>query len=119
MPEVLRSIGVAMLDADPNAAAPARAAFQEASALARAQDAAMLDLRVAVSEAAFANEVSEPPGAYHRLCAALAAIPEAADDATVRDAQGLIEGLGGQLGLRRSAGDDERFSRPLPPALGA
>ena len=99
MPEVLRSTGAAMLAADPAATAPATAMFQEASALARIQDAAMLDLRVAVSEAQLAARLGDPEPAYARLRAALAAVPEAEEEPTLHEASSLVREVARQLGM--------------------
>ncbi|HYZ61004.1 MAG TPA: AAA family ATPase [Acetobacteraceae bacterium] len=101
MPEVLRSLGQAMLAADPAAVAAPAAIFREASALARLQDAAMLDLRVAVSEAELSTRLGNLESAHVRLRAALAAVPEQVEDGTVQEARALVGKVGRQLGLCR------------------
>jgi predicted ATPase/class 3 adenylate cyclase len=76
LPEVLRSLGAAMLLADPASTAKAAGVFREAAALAAKQGAAMLDLRIAASEAELALRMGRAAWGYNRLLKAMAAVPE-------------------------------------------
>ena len=77
MPEVIHGIGRALLAADPAATGVVSTIFDEASAVARAQDATMLDLRVALSQAALWAGLGDEQSALVRLEAALAGHPGA------------------------------------------
>ena len=100
MPEVIHSVGRAILAADPASTGAAAMFFEEASVVARAQDASMLDLRVAVSQAELWAKLGDEKGALVRLEAALAAIPEPIAETTVHEAWALRRKLRGTLGSR-------------------
>ncbi|MDQ0469493.1 ATP-binding protein [Labrys wisconsinensis] len=74
LPEVWRMTGDMILAADPAAIEAARAAHDEARRIAETQGAAMLTLRIAISEAKLAERMGLPEQAHARLAAARAAI---------------------------------------------
>jgi predicted ATPase len=90
VPELLRVTGEAMLAADPDCSGRARAMFDEAAALANRQNAPMLELRIAMSEARLATRLGDARPATARLCAALNAIPQKDRSADIAQAEELI-----------------------------
>ena len=90
MPEMLRMAGEASIAAGHAGIGAARALFAEASELARRQGAAMLNLRIAASDARCAGGSSDGPELIRQLHAELAAIPEPDDSYDLVDAQRLV-----------------------------
>lgn len=106
LPELWRSLGAAILAADPAGSAPTAAtdaaarAFRTASALAEEQGAVMLGLRAAVSEAELAAHLGDPEGAFSRLRAASRAVPDGANSPEAASARALLRALAERLHLR-------------------
>ena len=97
LPEVLRSLGAAMLLADPASTAAATAIFREAAVLAAEQGASMLDLRIAASEAELAQRIDRSVWGHERLRTAMAAVPEGKGSLEWRLASELMERFDARL----------------------
>lgn len=102
-PEVWRSLGSAILAADPAATDAAGAAFARAAAAAAEQGTAMLGVRIAGSEAALAVRQDRPEWAHGRLRAALAAIPDGESGPEIEQARAALHALHRRLGLNGTA----------------
>lgn len=106
MPEVLRSLGAAILAADPGAVGAATEAFADAATAAAEQGAHMLGLRVALDQAALAERTGRRDLALTRLRAAVGAVPDAAATKEGRTAREMLDRLapGGAGGPARPNG---------------
>lgn len=102
-PEVWRSLGIAILAADPAATDAAASAFARAGAVAAEQGTAMLGVRIAGSEAALAIRQDRPDWAHDRLRAALGAIPDGESSPEIEQARAALGALRRRLGLNGAA----------------